>query len=100
MARRDEFGREHVQFSAVVSDGTTTNIAHGLTAPHDEIDEFSAFIVGVDNNVIMSSNPYNVAGSDMHVRVSNTNFEIVIPATQTNIDGQTVKIYLIKRPNV
>jgi hypothetical protein len=98
MARRDEFGRVHLQFSTVLASGIN-NIAHGLSDIYAEIDDYSAFVVGADGKIIKDNNPYSINGSWMIVSVDATNFVIDVHVKSFNIIGETLKIYLIKRPN-
>lgn len=99
MARRDEFGRVHLQFSTVLTSGIN-NIAHGLSDIYAEIDDYSAFVIGADGKIIKDNNPYNIANSEMLVQLDATNFVIEVDAGARNIIGETLKIYVIKRPNV
>ena len=99
MARRDEFGREHLQFSVVLATGTN-NIAHGISDTYAEIDDYSAFVINTDGLIIKDNNPYNTANSDMVVKVNATNFTTDISGVSgSKLVGQTLHVYVIKRPN-
>jgi hypothetical protein len=99
MARRDEFGRVHLQFSVVLASGIN-NIAHGISDIYEDIDDYSAFVVGGDGKIIKDNNPYNIADSEMLVRLDATNFVIDVDVSASNIIGETLRVYVIKRPNV
>jgi hypothetical protein len=99
MPRRDDLGRQHIVSKTVVTAGTTTNIPHTFSSPIAEIEEYSAFILGIDNNIVESRNIAGVANSDFTITVEPTQFEVTIPAGQTNIDGQQLVLYVIKKPN-
>lgn len=60
----------------------------------DGIAGLSIIVIGVDGAVIPHGNFAGHLNSNYEVRITNTNIEIEVPVGQTNVSGQTCRIWI------
>ena len=75
--------------------GGVTSEAHGIpTTALDTITLISVVLIGADGAVVENGNPYGHANSNYTCNVTSTNIEVDVPAAQTNVASQTLRVYI------
>jgi hypothetical protein len=71
--------------------------AHSGLIPYSVLDTpriVSIVAIGADGAAIENNNPYGHANSDYQCRITSLEIETEVPAAQTNIASQTVRIFI------
>jgi hypothetical protein len=99
-SRREPFagGRTTIlETTLPAAGGGVQTEAHAGLIDYSQLDTphiVSIVAIGVDGAVIDNNNPAAIANSDYQCRITYTDIETEVPATNTNVDGQILRIYI------